>query len=349
MNYGTDYLTIICDKTILRQRTPNSKFVEFTLNGIKLNTYEELPKEIQEIVDLNKDFEKNPDDHFQFEITERGIIINKFLSPCKYIKVPEFINELPVIGIGKEVMCYSGGLIEQIQLPDTIEFFEQFAFSNGENLKHINIPNNVTELPPYCFFNTVITEIDLNNVKTIRQRAFQNCFKLKSIDLTNIEELGERVFINCSILQNVTLPLLREIPVGTFTECLSLEEIKIPESVHTIKKLAFSGCEKLKRINFPKNLKRIETKAFNCCTSLNEFIAPKYLFYIEAGAFNFSDLNKIILNKGLKKVENSAFYMTSAHEIDEVFIDKDTIYCGDSFSSVKKFKVTGIEEKEQER
>lgn len=45
----SNYLEIMSGNKIYSQRTPTSKFVEFSLDGIKQNTYEELPNKIKEI------------------------------------------------------------------------------------------------------------------------------------------------------------------------------------------------------------------------------------------------------------------------------------------------------------
>lgn len=350
MEYGTDYFTIIEETSIFSQRTPNSKFVEFSLDGVKLNTYEELPKRIQEIIDINNEFVTNPESHLQYEIINNEIKINKFLTPCKYIKVPEYINGLPVTIIGKESLQYISDIVEQIQLPNTIKEFEQFAFANGEKLTYINIPDQVDTLPPYCFFDSNISEINLNKITSIKSRAFQNCTKLKSIDLKNITTLGERIFNNCISLKKINFPVnITKIPTGLFANCAKLENIDLPDTIEFIGKFAFDSCEALKTIKFPKNLIAIEEHAFFCCSRLKKIATPPNLLNIGAGAFQYTQLEEIRLNKNLEHIGSTAFGSVYGHTIKKVIIDKNTSYCGDSFGNVEKYERMGLNQSSLER
>ena len=55
-------------------------------------------------------------------------------------------------------------------------------------------------------------------------------------------------------------------------DCKSLTIINIPNSVTTIRELAFCGCESLTDINIPNSVTTIEDGAFEYCENLPSHI-----------------------------------------------------------------------------
>ena len=144
------------------------------------------------------------------------------------------------------------------------------AFKNCLNLKSVNIPEGVDEIPDYCFqgdttLTTVVMPQHLNRIGTnafmkctkieamhipegvgeIPNYCFQDCKALRVIQLPDgVTALADSAFLNCSALKYVGMPeKLESLGVGTFAGCRSLIEVTLPESVKTIGENCFSSID----------------------------------------------------------------------------------------------------------
>lgn len=341
---GDNYFEIILEDKIFTQRTPNSKFVEFTLDGIKVNTYEELPSDIKEIIEFNKKVEENPLEFFDIQdLTGGGIAIDQIRNHKdikKYIKIPEYINGKPVTKINSDVVSIPDlrKKLTQIQLPETLKHIEPAAFRHLSNLKHINIPNNITRLPNLTFEGCAsLMNLYLNNVTELGLGVFCNCRNLTKIDLSKVTEIDEQPFSYCDSLKEVILSdELTYIPTDMFYSCKGLEKINIPQKVTTILDSAFKNCESLREVIFPEKLKTISRDAFENCKSLKEFIAPPKLDYVGINAFRNSGLEILKMNKD-GFIADYAF--EECFKLKTIELYSNTKYKDNSFSYANKLKI----------
>lgn len=109
---------------------------------------------------------------------------------------------------------------------------------------------SITTISEKAFFNSTISQINLNYISTIEIEAFCNCSDLESIDLSSIQSLDTSCFANSSLI-----------------------EINLPDNLTSIPSYAFYNCFKL--TSFISNCNRFESYAFCNCTSLKMF---KYNF-----------------------------------------------------------------------
>lgn len=89
-----------------------------------------------------------------------------------------------------------------ITVPDGVKIINPYAFNNIL-VETINLPDSVEVIEDFAFINqTSLESIALSDsIKYIGSSAFENCSKLKSIYLpTNIEEINEFAFSGCSNL-----------------------------------------------------------------------------------------------------------------------------------------------------
>lgn len=109
---------------------------------------------------------------------------------------------------------------------------DEGAFRNCGNLISVTIPDSVTSIGKYAFYEcNSLTE-----------------FLAEDACLESIESF---TFMNCKNLNNVKLPSgLKEIKLCAFEYCDSLASITIPSSVSTIGNNAFFGCPALSDIKF---------------------------------------------------------------------------------------------------
>ena len=105
--------------------------------------------------------------------------------------------------------------LQNIILPDSINYIGEFAFSDCTSLKTVNIPNNV---------------------KIIERGTFYNCKYLANINIPNsIIEIKEKAFSFCNSLKNITIPKsVKNIGNKAFAFCMSLKEVIIQNSKNNI-------------------------------------------------------------------------------------------------------------------
>ncbi|MDE7380945.1 MAG: leucine-rich repeat domain-containing protein [Muribaculaceae bacterium] len=119
-------------------------------------------------------------------------------------------------------LCFFRSPLTEIELPASTKAIASAAFA-GSSLKTITIPEGVTSIGDYAFYN---------------------CPQLEEVVFpASIAEIGKGAFANCPKLKYVTLPpcKLTAIPEECFAGDTSLTEFYLPASVKTIGKEAFRG------------------------------------------------------------------------------------------------------------
>lgn len=168
-------------------------------------------------------------------------------------------------------------LIKSVEIPASVIFIENSAFSNCENLCQIQFAENsrLTQLCYYAFSNTNITEISIpDSVELIQYLG-----KPIKLSLSDQAKLTKRngliygrndnsvhVYDNTFNTSNLVLEdLLETIRMNCFEDCHVLESIVLPETLKLIDEFAFYGCNELQTIKFPQRLTKIGAFAFDSC------------------------------------------------------------------------------------
>lgn len=99
----------------------------------------------------------------------------------------------------------NNAFVTEIELPSTITKLNYGQFQNCTNLVKINIPEGITEIPSYCFYNTAIENIVFpDSLISLGQYSFANT-KLSSIDFNNVQNFEYMSFAN-TMFENVIIP-----------------------------------------------------------------------------------------------------------------------------------------------
>jgi hypothetical protein len=152
----------------------------------------------------------------------------------------------------------------------TIISIESFKDSG---LTSINIPDGVTSIHGYAFFNCAsLKEITIpNSVGNISNYAFAYCSDLTSVNLpenNNYTKIEDETFRGCNSLTSVVIPSnITVIGLKAFRYCNSLGSITIPDSVTKIRFNAFDGCTSATSISIGSGIETIEGGAFKNCNS----------------------------------------------------------------------------------
>ncbi len=133
-------------------------------------------------------------------------------------------------------------------------YYANNLYLNGTLVTDLVIPDGVTEIKPYAFYNcTGLTSIEIpSSVTSIGSSAFRNCSSLTSITIpASVTSIGFAAFYYCDSLTSITIPSsVTSIGDYAFYYCDRLTSIEIPASVTSIGSAAFYGCTGLTNINF---------------------------------------------------------------------------------------------------
>lgn len=199
-----------------------------------------------------------------------------------------------------------------------------------------------------------------NTIRTIGERAFQNCSELNSIVIPEgVVSIGRSAFRNCKKITSITLPDslrvlgedafaycsalteikfgsgLVEISQGAFRNCSSLKNVEIPDTIASIGQMAFDNCELLEEVKMGSGVLMIGQSAFNNCKVLSSINLSGSLLYIMDSAFrSCAALEKLEFPESLLSIGSGAFVNCTA--LGEVSIGSRLVSVGQgSFLNTK--------------
>ncbi|MDR0506049.1 MAG: leucine-rich repeat protein [Dysgonamonadaceae bacterium] len=177
--------------------------------------------------------------------------------------------------LGNMLYAYKGTMPPNtsIDIPDGVTSINNWAFSDYNTLKSVNIPNSVILIGDAAFIYSALETVNLGNVSSIGAGAFYNCIYLKTLTIPeSVTSIGNSAFCNCESLTSVNFNAkncetaassddwlyatfrsskltainignrVTRIPDYIFYDCTAIKEVVIPESVTRIGKYAFWSC-----------------------------------------------------------------------------------------------------------
>jgi len=191
---------------------------------------------------------------FRYWITDSGgCFITKYIGAGSVVEIPASLMGIPVVGIGAS------------------------AFSGCTGLTSVTIPNSVTSIGGYVFYNCrslTNINVDMNNPAFSSQDgALYNKTKTTIIQYPTGRSGG---YI---IPNSVT-----SIGVAAFVYCSGLTSVNIPSSVTNIGYIAFAGCTSLTAAYFYGNAPTMGGQVF-AQQGMDEIVTV----YYTAGAIGFTN------------------------------------------------------------
>ena len=204
---------------------------------------------------------------------------------------------------------------KDICIPNTVTSIGSYAFYNTAISGYLAIPNSVTEIGEGAFENCMNLNSSLSlpsNLKRIENRTFNACGFSGGLTIPNsVTEIGEKAFYNCTRF-NGTLTLsnkLETIGESAFYGCSGFTgSLTLPNSVTTIGNAAFRACGSFTNLELSNTLSVIPAQAFMNCRSLSgELVIPASVTEIGNNAFSDClNLNavtgQVTLPKSLEKI-----------------------------------------------
>ena len=160
-----------------------------------------------------------------------------------------------------------------------------------------------------------------------------------------VTSLGSSIFYGFSQVKDVKLPTsLKSIGYGAFEKCDSLKELTIPEGVTNIGNGIINSCTSIKKISLPSTLNTIPRLIDMESTGdmqLDEIVLNDGIKKLGNYAFwNFRNLKNIIIPESVTNIGESAFHGCTALS-NLTLLDSITEIAGEAFSNcVSLGKVT---------
>lgn len=148
------------------------------------------------------------EDDFKISRVDGGksVIITKYRGSKNEVHIPPKINNLPVIGIGREAF-FACNSITSVTIPDGVTSIEGQAFACCNNLATVIIPDSVTSMGHSVFTLCIglISVIIPDSVTRIGSYAFYRCIRLTRVIIPDsVKSMGYNAFYNCTNLNSVT-------------------------------------------------------------------------------------------------------------------------------------------------
>lgn len=230
-----------------------------------------------------------------------------------------------------------GKYYEEIVIPSTynggtvVEIADE-GFKECKNLRHIKLPETITQIGDYAFEGCGLFTISFtNSVESIGSHAFEYCsignvyfegniedwlnIFLYGNETSNPLHKGANLNLNNKLLEeikesDVTNPYALNKVTENLTGCTSIKSVFIPDTITYINANAFSGCSSLENIIIPDSVTAIYQDAFFGCKSLKTITIPQSVTRIFDDAFQYcSSLENIVFadNSLLTEIGENAF------------------------------------------
>ena len=192
-------------------------------------------------------------------------------SKCTALDVVTFGNNMKLEAIGEEAFFNCGNL-SKVFIGDVAAwcdvsfgsatanpiYFANDLYLNGQLVTKLEIPQGVTSIKDYAFYNSSLTELAIaESVASIGNAAFNGCNNLTTVVMPkNVTSLGNEAFARCANLTSVAFgenSQLTTIGDSAFSGCNALAEITIPKGVTTIGDKVFESCKSIANINVDEN------------------------------------------------------------------------------------------------
>ena len=253
-------------------------------------------------------------------------VCDKFIEVDRII--PKTMKGLLIVSIGEYAFSECNQL-KRVDIPDSVMEIHSHAFDKCKKLEHVSIPESIDLIDEFIF-NGCINLTSLYIPKAIREIPHQDYFfvgltNLKSINVSEENENYKSidgVLFNKSGDALICYPLGKKcknyvIPEGVVSigrkTIINAESITFPLSINKIDSFRFWKNSYLKSITIPSHIKTIGDKAFFECENLSEVTIENGVKIIEDCAFcNCKKLEKVTIPDSVTMIEESAFASCSS-------------------------------------
>ena len=119
-------------------------------------------------------------------------------------------------------------LLEEIDIPPTVEWIGERAFSNCSGLKKVTLTKSVKQIEQAAFMNCrALEEFKIpKGLEEIAPMTFSGCEKLRAVEIPlSVRSIGEAAFEFCSSLEKVTVSKWCQIEEGAFGKGVEIHRL----------------------------------------------------------------------------------------------------------------------------
>lgn len=218
-------------------------------------------------------------------------------------------------------------------------------YVNNKLLEHVVIPDTITKLLGYTFYNGhCIKEVTINNPIEINTTSFQNCNNITKVHIPNFKtwlqcnigqynptQYSKALYINGEKLTEVTIP--KEITsIGSYVfNSLTLDKVYYEGTLEDYLKVSFKDTTSSPTVNnakvyinnelitnlvIPTGTTSILKYAFRGWKWVNSIEIPNTVKTIEGNVFSYTNIRNIVIPEGVTSIGGSTFaYCTNLNSI----------------------------------
>ena len=212
------------------------------------------------------------------------------LSAPTHVRIPDFVDGLPVRQIGTSV--WEGDPLD--------------ATLFRKSGTRLNL-TGVTSLTLQTVGNSFVGGLDDSTEYS------HSCENLSLVNLPSLTTAGDLTFYQCTSLEFVHLPALTTTGSGTFWNCSSLESVPLP-LLTTVGNSAFNGCTSLVSVKLPL-LTTTGASTFWNCSSLESVHLPLLTTAGNSAFYNCSSLVSVFLGAHFTPSGTTNFYLNASQDL----------------------------------
>ena len=253
--------------------------------------------------------------------------------------------------------AFSYTSLENITMPDGLEFIKAAAFSGCKGLLSVEIPQTVKEIGMFAFQNCakIMNVVIPDQVKEVQSFAFGYCVSLHEVSIgASIEDIDGSAFAGCTSLQSFIVNrdndtytaeggILYSKDLTTLVRCplaLYSDEMILGDDILVIASNAFQNCKNIKKFKLPETLKEIGSSAFDRCT-MEAMVVPNSVEKIGMFAFqNCTNLKNFSIPNAVEEIPT--FMLAYCDSLEYLYIHKN-VKSIDSYAFTRAKKLNTIE------
>ena len=168
-------------------------------------------------------------------------------------------------------------------IPNTVTGIDSSSFSGFTGLKSVTLPNTLTSISSFAFYNTGLTSITIpNSVTTIEGGSFSN-IKIRSVTIpSSVTSITYNPFEYCDKLKEIIVDPNNTkydsrdnsnaiIETSTNTLISGSKNTVIPNTVENIKNHSFLGSS-IASVVIPSNVTHVDAESFEACLDLASIV-----------------------------------------------------------------------------
>lgn len=266
----------------------------------------------------------------EFDMPDAVTSLGEYVfESCKQLRRVHLSRGLTTIPVRTFSDCVE---LAEVNIPMRVIRIEHDAFVRCYKMPSPQLPEGLTHIDEYAFWDTRFEHITLPSTLQIIGRESFRYSRLRSIDVpANVVEIKAGAFENCDSLRHATLPDgLLYLQNEAFRDCPLLEDVALPAGLRVLGEWVFHGnkskkafvqpplinvvpnyiccnCDNLQSVTLHERVTAINGSAFRECHKLTHIDLPQGLTLIGDWAFNDTPLEEVNIPASVRRIEERAF------------------------------------------